>query len=77
MRIYIVFDGNTPYRQNKEPYRFFMNPKKAENYRKNAVRSVGRKIYDGNTEWYELKEEEKKKYFDKANKMLRIIELGV
>lgn len=52
-----------------------MNPKKAENYRKNAVRSVGRKIYDGNIEWYELKEEEKKKYFDKADKMLRIIEL--
>lgn len=66
----MVFYKDKPYKTN-EGIRVFTDYDKVKNYKNNAIRNVGRLICTDEG-WYDMGEENKKKWFKKAEKLLKI-----
>lgn len=70
MEVCIVFYKDKPYK-TKEGIKVFTDYQKAKNYKNNAIRHIGRLLCK-NEPWYDMGEEKKQKWFDKAKKLLKI-----
>lgn len=73
--IYIVYLNDKPSNLNEKA--FFDNFTSAENYMNNAIRMIGKRLYHASkpkdcTSWYDIGEEAKQPYFEKAKTMLSI-----
>lgn len=79
-KIYVIYLNDEPFTELDGKI-YFQDRKKAENYRDNAIRYVGRMLclkhhkinnYPSYKGWYQTTEINKQKWFQKADKMLSI-----
>lgn len=79
-KIYVVYLNDEPFTELDGKI-YFQDRQKAENYRDNAIRYVGRILYlkdrkinnaPSYESWYQITEINKQKWFQKADKMLSI-----
>lgn len=70
-KVYIIYLRDKPYTKYVGKI-YFNDEAKANNFRNNLIRSVGRDLYKGEDCWYEIGEKAKQYWFEQADKLLSI-----